>query len=113
LYHPRQWPELAQSLAQISAALSGTTNSSGSIHTRNTLRKINPAQLMRRANNSNSSDPATDYAYQAITCADTVDAGNSTTKQGFDTLVDVTNNYTRMCEFGFGRQSSVILTWAV
>ncbi|CAE6378531.1 unnamed protein product [Rhizoctonia solani] len=96
LYHPRQWPELAQNLAQISAALSGTTNSSGSIHTRNILRQINPAQLMRRANNSNSSDPATDYAYQAITCADAVDAGNSTTKQGFDTLVDVTNNYTRM-----------------
>ncbi|KDN35450.1 hypothetical protein RSAG8_11588, partial [Rhizoctonia solani AG-8 WAC10335] len=56
---------------------------------------VDPMAFIRR-DNTNSSDPAPDHAYHAITCADAVDAGNSTTKQGFETLVDLTDNYSRM-----------------
>ncbi|KAF8684068.1 MEROPS serine peptidase family S33 [Rhizoctonia solani] len=96
LYHPRQWPDLAQSLAQISAALSNPTSSSGTHQVRDFSRQVHPVPLVGRDNNASTSDPAKVYAYQAITCADAVDAGNSTTKQGFDAIVDITNNYTRM-----------------
>ncbi|CAE6414083.1 unnamed protein product [Rhizoctonia solani] len=95
MYHPREWPVLAQNLAQISAALSNSTNSTGALKARSLSHNNHPLSLMRR-DNANSSDPATDYAYQAITCADAVDPGNSTTKQGFETLVDLTDNYSRM-----------------
>ncbi|CAE6463673.1 unnamed protein product [Rhizoctonia solani] len=96
LYHPREWPELAQNLVQISTALSNSPDLSSTIQTRNLSQQIHPIAPIRRDNNANSSDPANDYAYQSITCADAVDAGNSTTKQGFDTVVDVVNNYSRM-----------------
>ncbi|ELU45231.1 TAP-like domain-containing protein [Rhizoctonia solani AG-1 IA] len=96
LYHPRQWPDLAQSLAQISAALSNPTSSSGTHQVRDFSRQVHPVPLVGRDNNASTSDPAKVYAYQAITCADAVDAGNSTTKQGFDAIVDITNNYTRI-----------------
>ncbi|KAG8727613.1 hypothetical protein FRC11_012814, partial [Ceratobasidium sp. 423] len=95
MYHPRQWPDLAQNLAQIAMALSNSTNATSTLKARDLSHKTHPMPFMRR-NNTNSSDPATEYAYQAITCADAVDAGNSTTKQGFETVVDLTNNYSRM-----------------
>ncbi|KAH7335772.1 TAP-like protein-domain-containing protein [Rhizoctonia solani] len=95
MYHPREWPALAQNLAQISAALSNSTNSTSTPKARSLYYRTHPMSFIRR-DNANSSDPATDYAYQAITCADAVDAGNSTTKQGFETVVDLTDNYSRM-----------------
>ncbi|CAE6441468.1 unnamed protein product [Rhizoctonia solani] len=95
MYHPKEWPALAQNLAQISAALSSSTNPTSTQKTRSLAHQIHSMPFTQR-DNSNSSDPATDYAYQAITCADAVDAGNSTTKQGFETVVDITNNYSRM-----------------
>ncbi|CAE6498743.1 unnamed protein product [Rhizoctonia solani] len=95
MYLPRQWPDLAQNLAQISMALSNSANSTSTLKARDLSRRINPMPFMRR-DNTNSSDPATEYAYQAITCADAVDTGNSTTQQVFETVVDLTDNYTRM-----------------
>ncbi|CAE6357579.1 unnamed protein product [Rhizoctonia solani] len=92
MYQPRTWPGLAQNLAKISAALSGSTNR---LKLRGLDRQFQPTPLIRR-DDTNTSDPATNYAFQAITCADAVDVGNSTTKQGFETVVDITNNYTRM-----------------
>ncbi|CAE6502965.1 unnamed protein product [Rhizoctonia solani] len=95
LYHPREWPALAQNIAQISVALSNSTNSTGALRARSPSDEIHSLPFIRRAN-TNSSDPATDSTYIAITCADAVDAGNSTTKQGFETVVDLTNNHSRM-----------------
>ncbi|CAE6449331.1 hypothetical protein ACGC1H_000201 [Rhizoctonia solani] len=95
MYHPREWPVLAQNLAQISVALLNTTNSTSTLRARSPSDEIHSMPFIRRANTS-SSDTATDYAYKAITCADAVDAGNSTTEQGFETLVDLTNNHSRM-----------------
>ncbi|KAJ1300403.1 hypothetical protein OPQ81_005222 [Rhizoctonia solani] len=96
MYQPRQWPDLAQNLSQISIALSNRANATSALKARSLAPHENyPTPFMRR-DNANSSDPATDYAYQAITCADAVDAGNSTTKQGFETVVDLTDNYSRM-----------------
>ncbi|CAE6492002.1 unnamed protein product, partial [Rhizoctonia solani] len=95
MYHPREWPALAQNLAQISMALSNPTNSMTSLRARSPSDKIYSIPFIRRTS-TNSSDPATDYVYKAITCADAVDAGNSTTKQGFESLVDLTNNHSRM-----------------
>ncbi|KAH7335773.1 TAP-like protein-domain-containing protein [Rhizoctonia solani] len=106
MYYPKNWPELARNLAQTYTALSNSTtgNSTNGLETRDLPRQIRPMPFTRR-DNTNSSDPATDYAYQAVTCADAVDAGNSTTKQGFETVVDLTNKYTRMFGPWVGWQS--------
>ncbi|KAG8761909.1 hypothetical protein FRC11_012319 [Ceratobasidium sp. 423] len=95
MYQPRQWPDLAQNLAQISMALSNSTNATSTLNARDISHRAHPIPFMRR-DNTNSSDPATEYAYQAITCADAIDAGNSTTKQGLETVVDLTDNHSRM-----------------
>lgn len=98
LYHPREWPALAEKLGGAYLALSNSTNSTETLKPRAPSRQI-PRTPFTRHVNTNSSDPATDYAYHAIACSDAVDAGNSTTKQGFETVVDLTENYTRMCEY--------------
>ncbi|KAG8681612.1 hypothetical protein FRC11_000899, partial [Ceratobasidium sp. 423] len=95
LYHPPQWPGLAEKLGEVYMALSNSTSLTGTLKSRDLSRQIHHVPFTRR-DNTNSSDPATDYAYHAITCADAIDPGNSTTKETFETLVDLTENYTRM-----------------
>ncbi|CAE7136267.1 unnamed protein product [Rhizoctonia solani] len=95
LYRPKSWPEFAQNLTQFHASLSNPTNSTSSLKARDLPLQVRPTPFTRR-DNTNSSDPATDYAFQAITCADAVNAGGSTTKQAFETVVDLTDNYTRL-----------------
>ncbi|KAF8750769.1 MEROPS serine peptidase family S33 [Rhizoctonia solani] len=82
-------------LRAVQLAYDHTVATGGTVITSGQLRGPS-VPLVGRDNNASTSDPAKVYAYQAITCADAVDAGNSTTKQGFDAIVDITNNYTRM-----------------
>ncbi|CAE6402210.1 unnamed protein product [Rhizoctonia solani] len=95
MYEPRKWPALAQDLAQIAVALSNSTNSMSTVKSRVLSPQTQSTPFIRR-DNTNSSDPSPGYVSQAITCADAVDAGNSTTRQGFQTVVDLTDNYTRI-----------------
>ncbi|EUC55050.1 hydrolase, putative [Rhizoctonia solani AG-3 Rhs1AP] len=95
MYEPRKWPGLAQDLAQIAAALSNSSNSSSTVKSRILSPRTQSIPFIRRDNTS-SFDPATSYAFQAITCVDAIDAGNSTTRQGFKAVVELTDNHTRM-----------------
>ncbi|QRW02523.1 Abhydrolase domain-containing protein [Ceratobasidium sp. AG-Ba] len=88
LYEPINWSSSAQSLADFHAALSNATSTS-----KLAQRDFHwPA----KRDNGNTSDPATDYSYQAITCADAVDMPTTTTRDGFEAVVSLTKNVTRM-----------------
>jgi hypothetical protein len=120
LYTPRDWPSFAQNLAQLSVALTGSTSNSTAKRFVRPITRPSPLHAslsLKRDTSTNSSDPATDYAYQAITCADAVDAGNTTTRDGFDAVVNVTQNNSRMCEFcsckGFVRRLNMsVASWS-
>ncbi|KAG9124959.1 hypothetical protein FRC07_009551 [Ceratobasidium sp. 392] len=81
MYSPTRWPGLAQELYDIDIF----------------LRSQNTTQRAKRSTISKSSvlkdrqsEAASDYSFQAVTCADAIDAGNVTTKDVFDFLVKVT-----------------------
>ena len=97
LYHPREWPSFAQQLAQISAALNNSTSTASMASIRR--RTLDSIQLLDARDNSvNASDPPSDYAYQAITCADAVDPGNATTRDGFNAVVNITQHISGICK---------------
>lgn len=108
LYHPKEWPALAQTLAQLYTALeasssgSTSTTSTTSLHSRALSNVAHLSPLLHRATKVNESDPAIDYAYQAITCADAIDTKNTMTKDGFDMVVNTTQNSSRMLAPLFG-----------
>ncbi|KDN33735.1 hypothetical protein RSAG8_13166, partial [Rhizoctonia solani AG-8 WAC10335] len=98
MYQPSKWPELANQLAEINQAFQNVS-STNSTHTKRSLRAPLPVlDLGRRQSNSNGTndDPAPDYSFQGVTCADAVDAGNVTTKEVFDLLVTVTREVSPM-----------------
>ncbi|CAE6374803.1 unnamed protein product [Rhizoctonia solani] len=47
-------------------------------------------------NSMTDDDPAPDYSFQGVTCADGIDSGNTTTKDVFDFLVNVTRTVSSM-----------------
>ncbi|KAG8696109.1 hypothetical protein FRC08_007355 [Ceratobasidium sp. 394] len=88
LYKPVDWASDAQMLAGVYTTLSNASVS-GTIGRRDMHWPI-------KRDNTNTTDPATDYAYQAITCADAIDMPKTTTRDGFDVIVSITQNTTRM-----------------
>ncbi|KAF8598570.1 hypothetical protein BDV93DRAFT_609757 [Ceratobasidium sp. AG-I] len=95
MYHPREWPAFAQNLAQISVALGNSTFTANTTFIRR--RTLENIQLLNaRGNAVNASDPPSDYAYQAITCADAVDPGKTTTRDGFEAVVNITQHVSSM-----------------
>jgi hypothetical protein len=98
MYQPTNWPKLAEDLAETRTFLDHVAllNSTG------TKRSLLPSLLdfERRQTNdtSDDDDPAPDYTFQGVTCADAVDAGNVTTKDVFDFLVNVTRTVSQMCK---------------
>ncbi|KAG8735112.1 hypothetical protein FRC10_010974 [Ceratobasidium sp. 414] len=99
LYRPVDWASNAQLLAGIYATLTNASTS-GAIAQRDLHWAI-------KRDGANTSDPATDYAYQAITCADAIDMPKTTTRDGFDLVVGITQNITRMCESRLPRAALV------
>ncbi|KAG8717826.1 hypothetical protein FRC08_006555 [Ceratobasidium sp. 394] len=97
LYTPTRWPDLAKELKGMSKFLDNPKSSRppkkrSFMHPRTWDRHSNGQN-----NNGNSTDdegnenddpPSTDYAFQAIACADAADPGNITTKVVFDSIVD-------------------------
>ncbi|KAG9106063.1 hypothetical protein FRC07_008976 [Ceratobasidium sp. 392] len=103
MYGPTNWPFLARNLLAISEFLANASNTSPN-STKRVLDFDMPSprpflrrhSLTARQNSSNSSDPAPDYAFQAVTCADAVDPGNVTTQMVFEELVRATREVSPM-----------------
>ncbi|QRV92000.1 Abhydrolase domain-containing protein [Ceratobasidium sp. AG-Ba] len=100
MYFPTKWPELAETLAKITKTSNNNTSSVGSISKAKRATEWDTTLLPRapvfRRQNSSNSDPASSYAFQGITCADSVDAGNVTTKMVFDDILRVTREVSPM-----------------
>ncbi|KAG9119699.1 hypothetical protein FRC07_005140 [Ceratobasidium sp. 392] len=94
MYQPTTWPKIAEQMATAAQLLKNQTSGVS-----NTKRSFNSGASIlqnRQASNSSNEDPAPDYGFQAITCADAVDAGNTTTKDVFDLLVNVSRTVSQM-----------------
>lgn len=109
MYNPREWPVFAQNLAQISIALGNAVSAPSTASVRR--RALESIQLFdTTANNGNASDSPLDSAYIAITCADAVDPGKTTTRDGFDAVVNLTQHVSSMCKYGHALFLSYELT---
>ncbi|CAE7050036.1 unnamed protein product [Rhizoctonia solani] len=98
MYTPTQWPDLAEQGAQLVAAAQDLSLLSNSTHVKRLLRAplVDIDRRQSTTNVTNDRDPAPDYAFQGVTCADAIDAGNVTTKDVFDFLVKVTREVSQM-----------------
>ncbi|CAE7233901.1 unnamed protein product [Rhizoctonia solani] len=95
MYSPTTWPKLAEELAEIYEYLHNETSTSQTKRSLSNTKSLLD-MLPRQTTNGTDDDPAHIYALQGITCADTVDAGNTTTKDVFDFLVEVTRTVSPM-----------------
>lgn len=107
MYGPASWPNLAKQLATFHEFLHNETYKS---QTKRSLPELLLDILPRQMANGTDDDPAPDYAFQGVTCADAVDAGDTTTKDVFDFLVEVTRTVSPMCEFCADLDPTVCLT---
>ena len=94
MYQPTGWPQLAERLVGF-AKLLDTLNATAVPTRRSFTEPLQPVQ--KRQSSNNITDPATDYSFQGVTCADAIDAGNVTTKEVFDFLVHITRTVSPMC----------------
>ncbi|CAE6500443.1 unnamed protein product [Rhizoctonia solani] len=98
MYTPTKWPELADQGAQLVAVAQNLSLLSNSTHIKRLLRAplFDIDRRQSTTNVTTNRDPAPDYAFQGVTCADAIDAGNITTKNVFDFLVKVTREVSPM-----------------
>ncbi|KAG8780060.1 hypothetical protein FRC12_023502 [Ceratobasidium sp. 428] len=94
MYRPTSWPRLAQELRSMSNFLDNPA--AGVPNKRRWTSEPPPHRVTRRQNAPDPNDPAPDYAFQAVACADSIDAGNVTTQTVFDSLVDTTRTTSQM-----------------
>ncbi|CAE6456002.1 unnamed protein product [Rhizoctonia solani] len=96
MYSPTEWPGLAKELAEVNQLLQNVSVTN-STQTKRALRAplFNFGRRQSTSNGTND-DPAPDYSFQGVTCADAVDAGDVTTKEVFDFLVAVTREVSPM-----------------
>ncbi|CAE6461451.1 unnamed protein product [Rhizoctonia solani] len=113
MYSPSRWPDLAKQLAQIHEFFADASHGS------QTKRSL-PASLVdvlprqsTTTNNTTNDDPAPDYAFQGVTCADALDAGNTTTKDVFDFLVHITRTVSPMFGPSWGDGGLYCHRWPV
>ncbi|KEP46989.1 putative hydrolase [Rhizoctonia solani 123E] len=96
MYGPANWPKLAEQLATMHEFLSNATSGS------QTKRSLTESLIdilsgeTPATGDATTSDEAPDYAFQGVTCADAIDAGNTTTKDVFDFLVHITRTVSPM-----------------
>ncbi|GAB1525262.1 hypothetical protein RhiTH_008420 [Rhizoctonia solani] len=102
LYTPSRWPAMAEEGAKYVEAFRNLSLLSNSPHKRSLLEPLLDIVRRQTSNNGTSNngtsnnDPAPDYSFQGVTCADAVDAGNTTTRDVFDFLVKVTREVSPM-----------------
>ncbi|KAH7329760.1 Alpha/Beta hydrolase protein [Rhizoctonia solani] len=86
LYEPSNWSDMAQKLKEAADFLRNTTR--------------------RPRNEFGTTEQPSMFAYEAVTCADAQDAGNTTTKDVFDFVVEVTRQVSHM----FGPVSTALIS---
>ncbi|QRW17406.1 Abhydrolase domain-containing protein [Rhizoctonia solani] len=97
MYTPRGWPALAEAAAAYAETFRNLSLLSNSPQKRWLLEPLSDISRRQASNNgTTNNDPAPDYSFQGVTCADAADAGNVTTKDVFDFLVDVTREVSPM-----------------
>ncbi|KDQ21467.1 hypothetical protein BOTBODRAFT_25909 [Botryobasidium botryosum FD-172 SS1] len=99
MYNPTNWPDLATALLDMYDQIKAGKSPAAPL--------VRP-KLRRQSNTNSTSDPdshpeaAPDYSFQAITCADALDSGNTTTKDVFDEIVRVTREVSPLFGPTFG-----------
>ncbi|KAF8604272.1 alpha/beta-hydrolase [Ceratobasidium sp. AG-I] len=109
MYQPTGWPKLAENLAGWAGMLDNLT-ATASPTRRSFTESLRPVQKRQASNNT---DPAPDYSFQGVTCGDAVDAGNVTTKDVFDFLVQVTRTVSPMFGPAWGEAGLYCHRWPV
>lgn len=94
MYQPTGWPQLAEQLVELAGALDNATTTAAPTK-RSISKYFGPVQ--KRQSSNNITDLAPNYAFQGVTCADAIDAGNVTTQDVFDFLVHITRTVSPMC----------------
>jgi hypothetical protein len=111
MYGPSDWPSLAKQLVGIHEFLQNATSTPSSTQAKRSPDTRFIDILPRQStNNTSGNQQAIDYAFQGVTCADALDAGNTTTKDVFDFLVYTTRTVSPMCEFWIAARMNASLT---
>ena len=99
LYTPKKWPALA---SKMYAAANFVYNNVTSpllprgLEVSTDLRSPHPFGIPRISRRSQSLN---DWAFQAITCGDAIDSGNTTTKDVFNEIILASTTVSEMCMF--------------
>jgi hypothetical protein len=101
MYNPKRWPYIAEELANYHDTLWNKQSSTNFKRVKPNITTLRRAGNSTNTGNVTSSDIATSYSFQGITCADAIDTNNVTTKDVFDMLVSTTRNVSPMCMFTF------------
>ncbi|KAL1725876.1 Alpha/Beta hydrolase protein [Schizophyllum commune] len=101
MYAPTQWSSLATVIAVYSGALQ--------LLAANQTVPPALAQLSAQAKNDFSTSPT--YGLQAVTCADSVDAGNMTMRGAFDAIVNASTNVSPMFGPQWGTAGALCFAW--
>ncbi|CAE6409120.1 unnamed protein product [Rhizoctonia solani] len=97
LYQPQGWSNLALELKGVSDFLRDPTSANTTEIKRWLPTSVNPTDSNHKPrSDANTPNQAPTYAYEAVTCADAQDAGNTTTKDVFDFVVKVTRHVSHM-----------------
>ena len=101
MYSPTQWSALATEIAVYASALELLA----------TNQTIPPAlaQALAQAKGTFSTSPT--YGLQAVTCADSVDAGNMTMRGAFDAIVNASTTVSPMFGPQWGTAGALCFAW--
>ncbi|KEP46988.1 putative hydrolase [Rhizoctonia solani 123E] len=109
MYSPSSWPTLALELAEVANEVLDSAN-----HETKRSLPTSPIDMQSAVEKTSANaDPAPDYAFQGVTCADALDAGNTTTKDVFDFLVHVTRTVSPMFGPSWGDGGFYCHRWPV
>ncbi|KAH7339936.1 TAP-like protein-domain-containing protein [Rhizoctonia solani] len=97
LYTPQSWPDLAQKLGEAAVFLSNPTSVKATQAKRWLATSVSTVGNQHKPRNQPDTTEETHmYANEAITCADSQDAGSTTTKEVFDHIVNITRKVSPM-----------------
>ncbi|CEL59923.1 hypothetical protein RSOLAG1IB_09207 [Rhizoctonia solani AG-1 IB] len=113
MYNPKRWPYIAEELANYHDTLWSKQSSTNFKRVKPNITTLRRAGNSTNTGNVTSSDIATSYSFQGITCADAIDTNNVTTKDVFDMLVSTTRNVSPMFGPIWGDAGSYCHHWPV
>ncbi|CCO33747.1 Putative hydrolase Mb2247c OS=Mycobacterium bovis (strain ATCC BAA-935 / AF2122/97) GN=Mb2247c PE=3 SV=1 [Rhizoctonia solani AG-1 IB] len=109
MYSPTGWPQLAKELVEYIGYLQNLSLLSNSTQKRSPRTPLFDLGHRQVSND----EEAVDYSFQGVTCADAIDAGNTTTKDVFDSLVKVTREVSPMFGPSWGDAGFYCHRWPV